>query len=115
MDVFQIISGVGAGAFVTTLFQIWNTRKTEAQKRQFQEKKECYVGLLEAYHKAAVENTDIAAKNFAYWQMRCELVAPKEVRMAIVDIVNTNGMKEERNIAHENLKRLLRKDLNIAK
>lgn len=109
------MSGVGAGAFITAIFQTWVTRKTEYQKRQFQEKKECYIGLLEAYHRAAVENTDIAAKNFGYWQMRCELVAPEEVRIAIEDIINTNGMKEERDIAHENLKKLLRKDLNITK
>jgi hypothetical protein len=70
---------------------------------------------LEAYHRAAVEGTDEAAKSFALWQMRCELVAPATVRNAISQIVATNEDREGRNIAHENLKIAMRADLKVTK
>jgi hypothetical protein len=114
MSVVQFISAFGLGAVITAIIQAWLTHRGEISKRAFQEKKECYIGLLEAYHRAAVENTDQAAKNFAYWQMRCELVAPEQVRKAIQEIVNTNDNRDQRGVAHENLKRALRKDLGIS-
>ena len=83
------------------------------KKRNFQEKKEAYVGLLETYHKAAVYRTEEAAKNFAYWQIRCELIAPKTVRDAVQKIVDTNDDLSKRPIAHEKLKELIRKDLGV--
>jgi hypothetical protein len=112
-NILPLISAFGMGAIVTALVQAWLLKKAELLKRNFQEKKECYVGLLEAYHRAAIENTNEAAKNFGYWQMRCDLVAPQEVRKAIQEIINTNENKEARNVAHENLKRALRKDLGV--
>jgi hypothetical protein len=84
------------------------------RQRNFQEKKESYVGLLQAYHRAAVEGTDEAAKEFAYWQMRCELVAPENVRNAIQAIVDTNDDRVARDLAHERLKAALRNDIGVA-
>jgi len=69
---------------------------------------------LEAYHKAAVEPSDTNSKNFAYWQMRCELVAPKNVRSAIESIVQTNDDISARYVAHERLKTALRRDLSVS-
>jgi hypothetical protein len=114
MDILPIFSGIGIGAVITTVVQAWITNRNEISKRNFQERKECYVGLLEAYHRAAVEDSDAAAKNFGYWQMRCELVAPADVREAIQEIVNTNDTPSARNVADENLKRVLRKDMKVA-
>ena len=110
----QLISGFDLGALVTVLIKEWISHKTHISKRNFQEKKECYVGLLESYHRAAVEGTDLAAKNFAYWQMRCELVAPYVVRKAIREIVDTNENRKARYLAHENLKNCLRKDMGVS-
>jgi ribulose bisphosphate carboxylase small subunit len=109
VDYVHLISAAGIGGIIgsllTTFVQAWLSNKLE--------KKESYIGLLEAYHAAAVEHTDKAAKNFAYWQMRCELVAPKEVREVIQKIVDTNDNHKERIVAHEKLKEALRKDLGI--
>jgi hypothetical protein len=115
MSFIQFISAFGFGAVVTAIIQAWLTRRIEVSKRDFQEKKECYVGLLEAYHRAAIEKSDEASKNFAYWQMRCELVSPKEVRQAIQAIIDTNENPQARNIAHENLKKQLRIDIGVVK
>lgn len=113
MNAIEFLSAFGLGAIITALIQSWLSHRSYVAKRNFQEKKECYIGLLEAYHKAAVEKTDAAAKNFAYWQMSCELVAPKSTREAIQEIVDTNGNFDGRMIAQEKLKAGLRKDLNV--
>jgi len=113
MNIIEFLSVFGLGAIVAALIQAWLHHKSYISKQNFQEKKEAFVGLLEAYHRAAVENTDEAAKNFAYWQMRCELVSSENVRDVIQKIVDTNNNKKERFIAHEELKHVLRKDLGI--
>jgi len=73
------------------------------------------VGLLEAYHRAAVEGTDEAGKQFAYWQMRCELVAPQPVREAIKRIVETNDDRIGREKADADMRVAMRADLGITK
>lgn len=72
-----------------------------------------YIGLLETYRQAAVEGTDETAKNFAYWQIRCELVAPEYVREAVERIIETNEDHIARLKAHNELKVALRRDLSI--
>jgi hypothetical protein len=70
---------------------------------------------LEAYHRAAVEGTDETSKLFAYWQMRCELVAPGAVRDAIRRIVETNDRRPARLKADHDMKEAMRADLGIIK
>jgi hypothetical protein len=117
MDLAQVISAAGIGgiigSLVTTLIQEWFSNKRRISRRDFQEKKAAYIGLLEAYHLAAIEGTDEAAKNFAFWQMRCEIVSPPNVRNAIQSIIETNENIQKRHAAHDILKEVLRKDLNI--
>lgn len=111
--VVSLIASFGLGSLLTAILQSWLTRRAQLDERIFEERKKAYIGLLEAYHRAAVEGTDAAAKEFAYWQMRCELVAPKNVREAIERIISTNDNKDARHIAHEQLKESLRSDLGV--
>ena len=113
-EMIPLLTAFGLGSIVTSIVQAWLSRKSLKDERNFREKQAAYVGLLEAYHRAAVEGTDEAAKNFAYWQMRCELVAPKAVRDAVCRIVETNDDRVGRNVAHEDLKSAIRADLKIA-
>ena len=69
--------------------------------------------MLEAYHNAAVKNTDEAAKAFAYWQMRCEIVGPPAVRDAIDEIIASNADRKGRSRAHDRLRSSIRKDLGV--
>ena len=112
-NLLTLLTAFGLGSIVTALVQSWMSRRSHIESRNFQERKEVYVGLLEAYHKAAVEGTDRAAKEFAYWQMRCNLVAPPKVRLAISDIVETNEDLPARHAAHNILMEELRKDLGV--
>lgn len=89
-QLIPLLTAFGLGTIVTAIVQGWLSRHTQQDERRFREKQAAYIGLLEAYHRAAVEGTDEASKLFAYWQMRCELVAPAPVRDAIRRIVESN-------------------------
>lgn len=115
MDILPLLTAFGLGSIVTTLVQAWLSQRSKHDQRNFRERQSAYIGLLEAYHRAAVEGTDEPGKNFAYWQMRCELVAPEPVRKAIDRIVETNEDRKGRVTAHEDLKAALRADLSVAK
>lgn len=115
MNILSLLTAFGLGSVVTALIQSWLAQRSKQDERRFREKQVAYIGLLEAHHRAAVEGTDEAAKNFALWQMRCELVAPEVVRRAIERIVETNEDREGRTKAHEELKAAFRADLGIAK
>lgn len=114
-ELVPLLTAFGLGSIVTALIQAWLGQRSKEDERRFQEKQKAYVGLLEAYHRAAVERTDEAAKAFAYWQMRCELVGPEPVRDAIRRIVETNDDRTGREEAHETLKNVMRADLGITR
>lgn len=113
MSIISLLTAFGLGSIVTALVQAWLKNRSEHNVRSFQEKQAAYIGLLEAYHQAAIKPSQEAAKNFAYWQMRCELVAPERVRAAIQSIVDTNDDRKGRDLAHEELKCAMREDLNL--
>ena len=115
MSILPLLTAFGLGSVITVLIQAVVAQHVQKSARSFEERKAAYIGLLEAYQRAAVEGTDAAAKEFAYWQMRCDLVAPEEVRLAISKIVDTNDDRPGRASAHENLKSALRADLGIGK
>ncbi len=115
LEIIPLLTAFGLGSIVTVFFQSWLQRKGRIEDRNFDERKAAYIGLLETYLKAAIEPSDKSSKNFAYWQMRCDLVAPQAVRMAITKIIETNDDKSARYIAHDELKTALRNDLAVTK
>lgn len=115
LDILSLLTAFGLGSVVTALIQAWLAQKSKQDERSFREKQAAYVGLLEAYHQAAVEGTDEAGKKFAYWQMRCELVAPQAVREAIKRIVETNDDRMGREKADIDMRVAMRADLGITK
>lgn len=112
-NILALLTAFGLGSIFTAILQSWLAQRSKLNDRRFAEKQAAYIGLLEAYHKAAVEGTEEAAKLFGYWQMRCELVAAKPVRLAIEQIVETNDDRKGRDVAHNNLKNEMRIDLGI--
>jgi hypothetical protein len=113
--IIPLLTAFGLGTIVAAIVQAWLNNRSKSDDRRFQEKQTAYIGLLEAYHRAAVEGTDETSKLFAYWQMRCELVGSKAVREAIQRIIDTNDDREARQKAHAYLKLVLRADLGITK
>lgn len=115
MQFVQLLTAFGLGSIVTALIQSWLLQRSKRDERRFHEKQTAYIGLMEAYHRAAVEGTDETSKAFAYWQMRCELVAPEPVRNAIRRIVETNDDRTAREKADRDMKKAMRVDLGITK
>lgn len=112
-DVVPFLTAFGLGSIVTALVQSWLTHRSKRDDRRFQEKQAAYIGLLEAYHRAAVEGTKEAGMAFAYWQMRCDLVASARVRRAISSVVETNDNPPARMTADHEMKAAMRADLGI--
>jgi hypothetical protein len=114
-QLIPLLTAFGLGSIVTALIQSWLAQRSKRNDRRFHEKQTAYVGLLEAYHRAAVKGTDETSKLFAYWQMRCELVAAKPVRDAICRIAETNDDPPARMNADRDMKEAMRADLGITK
>ncbi|WP_326525584.1 hypothetical protein [Sphingomonas sp.] len=112
-QIISLLTAFGLGSIVTTLVQSWLARRAMKDERSFREKQAAFVGLLEAYHRAAVEGTDEASKLFAYWQMRCELVGSAVVRDAVRRIVETNDDRAGREKADRDMKSAMRADLGV--
>ncbi len=115
MDVIQLISAAGIGGVIgsllTTVVSAWLSNKQYISNRNFQEKKEAFIGLLEAY-RAACLNSDEETKNqFAYWSVRCALVTPIEIREMIEDMKISNF--ERQNDVFNKLQEAMRKDLKV--
>ena len=115
VQLIPLLTAFGLGSIVTALIQSWLAQRSKQDERSFREKQAAYIGLLEAYHRAAVEGTDEAAKAFAYWQARCELVAPAPVRDAIHRIIETNDDRPARVKADHDMRKAMRADLGITK
>ena len=121
MNLLQLLSAAGIGgvigSLVTTLLQAYFTHKSALANRNFNEKKEAYVGFLEALHRSEVERTAEASARAGHWQNRCELVAPMKVRKHIYRIFETNPDKgvshPERPEVITELKRAMRADLGV--
>lgn len=121
MEKFQVLSVAGfggiIGSLITTALQAWFSRKFALSTRNFQEKKEAYIGFLEALHRSQVEQTQEAAERAGHWQNRCELVAPEKVRSLIVQIFETNPIggkpHPDRPMVISELKSAMRSDLGV--
>ena len=112
-DIISLLTAFGLGSIATALIQSLLARNAAKNERSFREKQAAYVGLLEAYHRAAVEGTDETSKLFAYWQMRCELVASEDVRNAVRRIIETNDDRLGREKADRDMKTAMRADLGF--
>ena len=119
MTVVQFITAFGLGAIITALIQAWLTQRADISKRNFQEKKECYIGFLDAMHKSELQRTEEAALDVGHWQNRIELVGSKGVITACIRIKETNPIQNnvhpDRPQVMRDLKDEMRKDLGVSK
>lgn len=117
---FLSAAGVGGviGGVVTSLLQAWLSKRAALAERRFQEKKEAYVGYLNAMHRSEIEGTSEAAKYVGHWQNVCDLVASAHVRSHMARAFATNPLTDgsshpERPKAMTDLKTAMRADLGI--
>lgn len=115
--IIPLLGGLGIGsaltAIVTKLLDHFITRKTAKQTLLYKEKREAYLGLLDALHKAAIQPSNENSKAFALWQTRVEVFGTLEVAEAVQGIINTNDpiQRQERDMYFKKLIETIRKDL----
>ena len=107
-----LIGGLGIGTLLNSLFNAYNDKQKQKNNRQYEEKKHSYSGLLEALHKAAVEPSNAASKEYALWQTKCSLFGSKDVVHFAQKIVDTNDDRIERDKAFNGLLEAMRRDLS---
>ncbi len=142
LKVFTVIFA-SVSALITSVISSFITYKLndDGKRRDlvFQEKKEAYTGILEAYrevHKilairnyydlesdddhsltagCSIKDKIKAQKDFAYWVMRCKLVASQEVNECIKSLSDSDTDRARAEILEKekNLENAIRKDLQI--
>ena len=119
MSAIQFLSAFGLGAIVAAFVQAWLSNRAYNSKRNFDEKKECYVGFLDALYQSEVERTEKSALNVGHWQNRIELVGSRTVIGECARIGETNPISgevhPERPQVMRDLKKAMRKDLGVTK
>ncbi|MCJ9723153.1 hypothetical protein MOV66_24100 [Agrobacterium sp. SHOUNA12C] len=110
--ILPLLGGLGIGAVVKSVIDHFNSRRAVSQDRLYQEKREAYLGLLDALHRAAVQYSAENSKAFALWQTRCQLFGSPEVSTFVQAIVDTNdGPRADREAAFKGLIEAMRIDL----
>lgn len=113
MDLNSLVGGLGIGALLTGVVNYFLNRKLSIENRCYQEKRDAYLGLLEALHRAAVEPSDSSSKSFALWQTRVQLFGAEGVARGVQGIIDTNdGPRAEREKYFRQTIEEMRKDLN---
>jgi hypothetical protein len=114
-DTVSILGAVGFGSIITVVIQFWINSHSEKRKRNFDEKKEAYVGFWGAHLNINRKDIETAMRDFVYWHSRCDMVAPESVREAIKRVVETNkGSADARISAIESLRQAIREDIGIS-
>jgi len=112
--VLPLVGGLGLGSLLKSVIDHFNNRRAVTQDRLYQEKREAYLGLLGALHKAAVKHSDENSKEFALWQTHCQLFGSPEVSKFAQAIVDTNDRPHpEREAAFKGLVESMREDLRL--
>ena len=119
MSLIQFLSAFGLGAIVVAFVQAWFSHRAYISKRNFEEKKESYIGFLDALHQSEVERTEKSSLNVGHWQNRIELVGSRTVIGECARIGETNPISgevhpERPQVMHD-LKKAMRKDLSVTK
>lgn len=107
-----LVGGLGLGSLLKSYIDHFNARRAVIVDRLYQEKREAYLGLLNALHKAAIHPSDENSKDYALWQTRCQLFGAEDVARFAQALVDTNdGPRSERESAFAGLVQAMRDDL----
>jgi len=110
--ILPLIAGLGIGSLLKSIADHFMARRATANDRWYQDKREAYLGLLSALHKAAIHPSDEHSKDYALWQTHCDLFGSANVSKYAQQIVDTNDSPiAERNDAFRNLIEAMKTDL----
>ena len=107
-----LVGGLGIGSLLTSVVCHFLNRKSATNARIYQEKREAYLGLLDALHQAAIAPSDVNSKTFALWQIRVQLFGNEEVAKAVQGVLDTNeGPRHDRDKYYRQMIEGMRRDL----
>ncbi|MDD3183039.1 MAG: hypothetical protein PHD48_09590, partial [Alphaproteobacteria bacterium] len=90
MNIISLVSAAGIGAILATIIHAWLTERKEIRQRIFQEKKEAYLGFLNAMYVAEITPSEENQRKGGYWVNVCRIVASKEVNDLLEKHLATN-------------------------
>lgn len=109
-----LIGGLGIGSLLKGVVDHFLAGRAKSSDRAYQEKREVYIGLLQALREAAVKPSNENAKAFALWHARCAIFGANEVTVAAQRLIDTDhkGTKGgARDNAYQDLINAMRKDM----
>jgi hypothetical protein len=107
-----LIGAFGIGSLATSIATHFMSRRASAHDRWYQEKREAYLGLLNALHEAAVHPSGEHSKACALWQTRRDLFGSPTVSKYVQMMIDTTDKpRTERNEAFQNLVAAMKSDL----
>lgn len=113
--IFSLVGGLGTGAIITTIISHYISSSQEHRAYLRSKKEESYIGLLEAYSKAAVDSSVDARTNFVYWHMRVQIFGSKAVDNLVHEFYGPKGVsREAQKELRENIIAEIRKDLKVS-
>ena len=125
LQIISILAALGVGSITTAAVQWCLNTYREQVVRAAAEKKEAFTGLLKSLERVNLHQRPefmISGKEseslleFAYWHLRCDLVASKRVREALLEFKETPPKeKQRRDTALANLISAMRADMGISR
>jgi hypothetical protein len=117
MTIFEFVTAFGIGAIVTTILQYIFAELQYRRSRAFEEKKEAYLGFLNALYESETKRDSESAFLVGHWKNRIELVGAPSVVAACEAKERTNpengNVHPERPRAMVQLKSSMRVDMRI--
>jgi len=108
-----LLTAFGVGSIVTVLVQYVLANRSSAKRRTYDERKEAYIGLAEAWVKQ--EQEGVSGQNMldvGHWVLRCQFVAPPEMLPLLKKWAASEPGSLERIEATDQLKAAMRNDLS---
>ena len=90
MELSSLISGIGVGAILSAAIQSWFSFKRENRQRIFQEKKDAYLGFLNAMYVAEISSSEENQLKGGYWMNVIKIVGSKKVNDLLKQHLATN-------------------------
>jgi len=107
MDVVQLFAAFGMGSLITAVVQWYISTRFAAKKRQYDERKEAYVGLLESWVRQEDDGfTKASERDVGHWHLRAQLVASEHVYALLRAWMDTEIGSSERIETTQKLKGL---------
>lgn len=109
---FTIVGALGVGSLISVLAQSWFNTRSENTNRLFAERKEAYIGFLEAWRDQDIEGvTDANRYQIGHWHLRSQLVASTKLKTALDDWMSAKMGSQERSEALDRIKSEMRLDM----